>query len=241
MKTINPVYNSRSYYFNNIFITEHTPTTDIRGLFILLHGFPAWVSKNYDIGEVLAQQGYKIYIPHHQGLGQSKGLFKFTENVNATRELINQIQNQNPNLGLSLMGHSWGGYLSLRHLDLISERLILLAPLARFPTDERRKTLVHNLFKNNKTDLEHYSLENLESEFELLEKNLNPNKILQDSHICPNTLLIYGTNDDVIPADLIKDFSKEVYTKKIDVLALNDDHRLSKRRPVLNKIAEWIN
>lgn len=239
MNQIMPVYTSRSFYWGNTFMTEHTPTTPVKGVFVLLHGFPAWVSKNYDVSELLALEGYKVYIPHHQGLGQSRGKFRFTENIKSTREILTTIKKSNAELPFSLLGHSWGGYLSLRHLDLITDRLILIAPLARFPNDHRRQTLIRALYNNNKTDLPLYTQETLEVEFAQLEEELDYESLRHET-TAPRSLLLYGTNDEVIPADLIRAFAEDVKSPKFETVVFTDDHRLSKRRPVLNYIRQWL-
>ncbi len=239
MNQIKPAYQSRSFYLGDIFITEHSPSEKPKGVFVLLHGFPAWVTKNYDVSEVLALEGYKVYIPHHQGLGQSRGAFRFTENIKAIRHFLTQVKELNPKLSLSLLGHSWGGYLSLRNLDLITDKLILLAPLARFPEDQRRQTLLSSLYLNNKSDLGEYTLESLEQEFKVLEQDLNYS-LLQEESKAPRSLLLYGTKDEVIPADLIRDFAADAQSSRFETVVFEDDHRLSKRRPVLDKIRNWL-
>jgi alpha-beta hydrolase superfamily lysophospholipase len=230
---------SQSYFLGDRFITEFTPATPPKGLFVLLHGFPAWVTKNYDIAEVLVLLGYKVYVPHHQGLGQSKGEFRFTENVDTTRNWLIQLKEQHPNLKLSLGGHSWGGYLSLRNLDLITGRLLLLAPLARFPNDQRRNLLLGNLYHFNKADLPAYTLDSLQEEFQQLEANLDV-ALLKNTPLAPKTLLLYGTNDEVIPADLIAGFAADVSGPHLEIIVSDADHRLSRRRPVLEQIKNWV-
>jgi alpha-beta hydrolase superfamily lysophospholipase len=239
MNQIKSAYESRSFYLGDIFITEHTPSEKPKGIFVLLHGFPAWVTKNYDVSEVLALEGYQVYIPHHQGLGQSRGVFRFSENIKTIRHLLTQIKEQHPDLDLSLLGHSWGGYLSLRHLDLITDRLILLAPLARFPNDQRRHTLISSRDLNTEADLSEYTLETLEKEFKQLEQDVNYG-LLQEEASAPRSLLLYGTKDEVIPAYLIRDFATDAKSSRFETIVLEDDHRLSKRRPVLDKIRHWL-
>jgi pimeloyl-ACP methyl ester carboxylesterase len=235
-----PIYSSQSYFINDQFVTEHTPAANPRGVYVLLHGFPAWVSKNYDIGEQLALLGYKVYIPHHRGLGQSKGTFRFDGCIQDTRSFITLVKTKHPDLPLSLVGHSWGGYLALRHLNFISSRLILLAPLAQFPTEpERQQALISNLYQVNHDDLSEYTLETLASEFRSLKHNLDLS-ILRDPARAPQTLLLYGTNDETIPADLMSDFASSVASSTFETVVSDDDHRLSKRRPVLNKIRDWV-
>lgn len=239
MQANQTLFTCRAYYWNEQFITELSPLKPIKGIYVQLHGFPGWVSKNYDVAEVLVQEGYKVYLPHHRGLGQSKGNFRFQQNIIATKQLLSEIQQSNPEHSLSLLGHSWGGYLTLRLRSFITDRMILLAPLAKFPTDERRYMLVKSLYNKNQSDLGEYTIESLEQEFEKLAADLDINS-LKERSTTPRSLLIYGTNDDVIPPDLIESFSEEVKSGGLETLAFADDHRLSKRRPVLDKIQQWV-
>lgn len=232
-------FTSHSFYWNNYFITEHTPQEPIKGQFVLLHGFPAWVSKNYDIGEQLALLGYKVYIPHHQGLGQSQGTFEFLKNLEETTRLIKAIKEKNPLLPFSLLGHSWGAYLSLRHLHEITDKLILLAPLAHFPKDSRRDLLLGNLYEKNKEDIPSYNLVQLKAAFEKLEQEMDYS-VINTNPWTQRSLLIYGTNDEVIPSDLMADFASGLRSPRHTTLVTNDDHRLSKRRQILEMIKKWV-
>lgn len=233
------LFTSRTFYWNKTFITEHTPSKESKGLFLFLHGFPAWVSKNYDVAELLALLGYKVYVPHHQGLGQSKGTFNFLENIEETSLLIKRIKDDHPNLPFSLFGHSWGGYLSLRHIDEVTDKLILLAPLAQFPKSDRRELLITNLYNKNKNDIPSYTREELLETFQTLEQQLNE-RVFNKPSFSPLSLLIYGTNDEVIPADLIAEFAKKIESSHHKTIVTDDDHRLSKRRPVLENIRDWV-
>lgn len=239
MHSIKPVYTSQSYFVGHRFVTEHIPAKETLGVFVLLHGFPAWVTKNYDVGEVLAQEGYHVYIPHHEGLGQSMGTFDFISNIQNTRDFLKTIKQKHPHSSLSLVGHSWGGYLCLSSLDYVTDRLILIAPLAHFPTAERRETLINNLYENNQADLENYSLKQLQATFDTLESSLDYS-LLNNEASAPKTLLIYGDSDEVIPSDLIRDFGRSISSDRLEIAVFPDDHRLSKRRPVLEKIKLWL-
>lgn len=232
-------FTSQSFYWNNYFITEHTPLEPLKGQFVLLHGFPAWVSKNYDIGELLALLGYKVFIPHHQGLGQSPGNFEFLKNIKETSQLIKAIKEQNPLLPFSLLGHSWGAYLSLRHLHEITDKLILLAPLAHFPKDRRRDLLLENLYEKNKQDIPSYDLAQLKAVFEKLEQDIDYS-ILNTELWTKKSLLIYGANDEVIPSDLMADFASSLRSPQHTTKVTDDDHRLSKRRQILEMIKSWL-
>jgi alpha-beta hydrolase superfamily lysophospholipase len=240
MLRVQTAFTSRSFYWNNLFFIEHSPSTPVKGLFVLLHGFPAWVSKNYDVGELLALHGYKVLIPHHQGLGQSNGTFDFLKTIENTSLIIKTIKELHPDLPFSICGHSWGGYLSLHHLKEITDKLILLAPLAHFPKDLRREHLIKGLYDKNRADIPTYDLETLKSVFNELEQRLDY-RALQSKDFSADSLLIYGTNDEVIPADLIADFAREIKSLRHTTIVTDDDHRLSKRRPVLEQIKSWLN
>jgi pimeloyl-ACP methyl ester carboxylesterase len=238
--TSKTLFTSRAFLYQDQYVVEHTPSVPSRGVFVLLHGFPAWVSKNYDVAEQLALLGYQVYIPHHRGLGQSPGAFRFGDCLTSTGRLLEEIKQRHSSLSsFNLLGHSWGGYLCLRHLSFATDRLILLAPLAVFPEPPRAQALVSGLYRNNTTDLQSYDFEELSAEFAELARGLSIGSLGQ--HLASlRTLLLYGRQDEVIPSDLLDRFAQEINGAHLSVIVSDDDHRLSKRRRVLQQIRQWM-
>jgi pimeloyl-ACP methyl ester carboxylesterase len=209
-----------------------------KGLFICLHGFPAWSTKNYDIGEQLCLLGYAVLIPHYPGLGFSKGDFSFKR----SRESIDNFlafAKRKYRLPLSLMGHSWGGYLAIslcRHVDKL---LLLFAPLSIIPTGKPLRALVAGLLVKHPSDCRRYTKARMQKELESLGAALSPADFVETMARKP-FLVVHGTNDDVIP---LKDSSALVAKAKgsAELIELEDEHLLFRhRRELLDHVSDWV-
>ncbi len=106
---------------------------------LFLHGFPGVRSKqNRDLAERAAtEKSRRSYVPLYTGLGHSDGEFSFLKCRDEIGELAEKLLAQNKSI--DLVGHSWGGYLSLglaaAHGARI-ERLVLMSPLIWFFTKD---------------------------------------------------------------------------------------------------------
>lgn len=104
-------------------------------LTVFLHGFPGIRSRqNRDIAEQTAQTtGRRCIVPLYSGLGFSNGEFSFESCRSQVHEYVAELIKQNGQI--DLVGHSWGGYLSLglaaKHGSRIG-RLVLMSPLLNF-------------------------------------------------------------------------------------------------------------
>lgn len=106
---------------------------------LFLHGFPGVRSKqNRDLAERAAnEKGRRCYVPLYTGLGHSEGEFSFLKCRDEVYELADKLISQNGSI--DLVGHSWGGYLSLGLAALHVERvqtLVLMSPLVWFFTKD---------------------------------------------------------------------------------------------------------
>ena len=234
------IYRSEGRYIKGIFCATYYPETpQIRGQFIFLHGFPSWRTKNYDLAEVLASEGFIVHIPHYPGLGLSKGTFDFIETREKIFHFINEIKVQNPELKTSFLGHSWGGYLSLYYQELCDDMLILMAPLAKFPQGSKLEQLIDSLIQEAPEDCIRYDRDSFLTTFRLLENNLEIKGILKNM-TAKKVYLFKAERDEVITPDLINDFSESNKNSKLQVVSIDDDHIFSKRGLFIKELLKYI-
>lgn len=241
-KTFNPIINSKAYSHKGMYIFHLKPHLKMpKGVFLVIHGFPSWSSKNYDIAEHLCLMGYEIFIPHHKGLGLSKGNFSFKKSISDVKKLILLIKQEKPGLRISLLGHSWGGFISLYLNQYVEEYLILLAPLLDVPNSTKMNYFLNYFFENHPLETSGYNKKTLKKEFLVLKNNFHLEKFIQ--HIKNRKfLLLHGHEDDIIPIEHSTEFATKL-SKLIDFdyIKMNEDHRLTKKRElVFKQINDWI-
>lgn len=223
------------------YVLEISPATakkDQSPVFLLLHGFPAWSTKNYDIAETLALEGVSSVVAHHIGLGLSQGQFSFKRSVEETAALIAQVRSANPGRPVTVVGHSWGGFLALALAELADD-IVVLAPLTRFPKGQDLWNLVDGLFEESPEECSVYTRESLFAEFEELGATYSFDSMVakcRDKYL----MVIHGTRDPVLPVKNSAEFVAALGSKAT-YLELNDLHLLvNHRRRLLQELRRWV-
>jgi alpha-beta hydrolase superfamily lysophospholipase len=114
------------------------PEGDPRAVVVLSHGVSEHGGRYAWTGERLAERGFALYAGDHRGHGRSSGPRAFVDRMdNVVADLdrvIDLARERHPDLKLFLLGHSFGGCVSiayaLEHQDNL-DGLILSAPLAK--------------------------------------------------------------------------------------------------------------
>jgi esterase/lipase len=246
-------FSASPQWYEDMYVLHFTPSkSPPKGTVFILHGYPSLGRKNYDFAEVVAANNYEVYVPHYPGLGLSKGQFGFLRSYESVRKLIYAVK-INENNKLSIIGHSWGGYLALLNSDLIDDTAIFLAPLPRLPTAvDFAKFYLTPGYNSNFESLEnfsevllaiapevtqHYSATSLNEEIvqmQILEKQR------LESRPMLRILVIHGDNDIDIPIEFVDTTFKENWDQTIDVV--NDDHNLDVvRRELYQRISVLFN
>jgi esterase/lipase len=237
------LFNSKSYLIKEMYIFHLIPQLKTpKGTFLIIHGFPSWSTKNYDIAEHLCLMGYEVIIPHHKGLGLSNGAFSFKNSISDIKKLIKSIKKEKPTQKISIIGHSWGGFISLQLNQYVEDHLILLAPLLEIPSSLKLNNFVNYFFTNYPKETKSYTKNNLKKEFQELQNNFKLSTFIKNIKR-QKLLLIHGILDDLIPIEHSIEFSKKISEEiKFDFIKINEDHRLSKNRDrVFNQIISWLN
>lgn len=230
----------RAYHYDGMYVFELLPVgiRKPKGIFVFLHGFPGWVTKNYDIAEQLCFLGYVVLIPHYPGLGFSAGRFSFKELGKAINNFLEFVKKQY-NLPISLLGHSWGGYLAMSLCHHIEKLLVLLAPLSVFPTGKSLRKSVDALLAEAPSDCKHYMRMKMQNEIESLGKTFSLKKFI-NKMVHKHFLVIHGINDVVTP---IKDSRVLIAKSKgaASLIELDDGHLLFRnRRNILEYVSKWV-
>ncbi|MFC1522856.1 alpha/beta hydrolase [Elusimicrobiota bacterium] len=231
---------ARAFFWKGMYIFELLPTSAraAKGMFICLHGFPAWSTKNYDIAEYLCLLGYAVLIPHYHGLGFSKGEFSFKQSAQRADHFIRYVKKYYK-MPVSLMGHSWGGYLAIALCHHIEKNLLLFAPLSRFPAGRSLSQLIKGLFLEAPDDCRRYTTATMRKELESLARSTSYEKFFTKM-ANKRLLIVHGKNDNVIP---IEDSRALVAKLKVssDILELDDDHLLlQRRRDIFKFLSQWF-
>ncbi len=194
---------------------------------LMLHGFPGWINKNYDIAERLALQGHSVFLPHYRGLGHSKGRFSFEKSITDIEALIETINAEFRLKKLSLIGHSWGGLVASIISPANLHKTCLLAPLINLPNKKALIKLTSDLIVEHPNDCGNHTPASLAALFrDLTGKILKKDLSIRAKN---NQLVIFhGSQDSVINPALSKKLKLVVPKLRLNVLY--DDHSFSKDR-----------
>ena len=234
---VTPAIRSEGFYLGDQFGLRVFPSANRfanpKSCVLLLHGFPAWNTKNEDIAIKLALCGHATYIIHHKGLGESQGKFDFNTVVEETRANIKYLCKLHQCSKIHLIGHSFGGFLTLALKDLAAS-ISLICPLFDIEDKESMKALFTPLFQENSTRIVQKTLEELESSLNKLAE-LYPKSELKRGIDQINTFLAHGTKDDIIPLSSSIELKKSLGAKAT-YLEFVDDHWLRTNRRSLSTV-----
>jgi esterase/lipase len=212
-------------------------------LMFFLHGFPGIRSRqNRDIAEEVARlNGGRAWVPLYRGLGQVPGEFSFEDCRRDVEDFISSTLASH--LGkVYLVGHSWGGYLSLRvcatHPARI-QKLVLMSPLLQFPNEEACSSLIQQ------TALDHSSIDigNIDeriAEFVRLGKESPPEEWMSKLSPSLETLILQAQSDVVTPCLVAERKLGNFPTKPVYEIVDTDHSFLNLRSETAQRIARFL-
>jgi len=186
-----------------LYIRTYTPDakTHKKHALLFLHGYPG-SQKNYDLAEHLALKGFECFVMHYRGSWQSDGqysLLSIYKDVDAVLKYIAGCGFKEADI--SLIGSSWGGFVSLevlsRHPSL--NKCILLAPFINISHDEKRlRQGVDFLYSVTKPSIKNYEKEQIYADLKVIQQDYNPIDRV-DKIDGSKILIIHGTKDTICP------------------------------------------
>jgi pimeloyl-ACP methyl ester carboxylesterase len=139
----------RGIKINNLFINffEFKPE-DEQGLFLILHGWGSRAEKWRKVGELLAENGYKVIIPDLPGFGKSDKparAWNLDDYCNFVNEFVQHLNLEK----FYLLGHSFGGALAVKCSLKFPEKVnkLFLVGAACFRRKAVRKRLFYIIAK----------------------------------------------------------------------------------------------
>ena len=210
---------------------------------LFLHGFPSIRSRqNRDIAEVTAREtGGRADVLLYDGLGFSPGVFSFERCLSDVRQFVKSLVGSGLEK-IDLVGHSWGGFLSLvlakEHPSLI-RRLVLMSPLLSFATAEQARPSFEETFANNPS-IRLGNIGKLALEFQKIGEMYPMRKLLPLFPDSIDALFLQAKDDLVTPASVAQSnlalFGK---TPRFE-LAPTDHSFLLNRPEMTERIARFI-
>ena len=205
----------------------------------LLHGFPGLNSKlmlNQMACQLNSLPSTTAEVISYPGLHNSIDEFGFHKSVEFVLSLIKDTISMNSPKKIYLIGHSWGGFVSLavgKKLNLANVHLVLLAPFTHFSLEvpslqqHQAAELVQEAHVMNPDQFTSQLLPGLSEDLMSLVQEQNfcfeTNKWLDESRFT----FILGLQDAVLPPPYMKEFLRQFNENKLNLFELDDDHSFS--------------
>ena len=178
------------------------------------------------VTEIMQQKNINFEVISYPGIND-EGVFTFEKSKHHTFNAIKEKINQG--YSLTIIGHSWGGLLSLLALDQFKfDQLLLITPF------------LLNLDRNDILSI----LKNYSNDFpklipiETIEKNTNEvqstmNLLINVLHKKNNQTdikVFINIEDEIVPIDILKNLirSSNVFKSKVTLTTSSNDHNFSK-------------
>ena len=196
----------------------------------LLHGFPGFNSKKMltTISGVLKSLPHShSEVIHYPGLHNTDAQFGFSRSIEAVYQHIQHSISQDPPDKIFLIGHSWGGFVSLavaKKLNLPSVQVILLAPFTHLASADQPTRLLSEVHKMYPEQFPENALPELINELRDLVIGMD---FQNDTHVWlteKQLTLILAKQDSVFTPAHLDEFLAQFKDKTYNFIALEDDH-----------------
>ena len=212
---------------------------------VICHGYPGDI-KNMDLAEESAFHGIVALIFYYQGAWGSKGVYRIINLEPSTKDAVKYLKSLtyiDPKR-VGLVSHSLGSIpvVKLLSRDKTIKTSALLAPL----TDVSFWTFgdwldinVPHFIESAKGKLEGISSNQIREDLNKIALSDNPINLV--TQIKTPTLLVVGSEDDVVPAELCRLFYDKLQNTKKWQLIDGADHTFSEHRlPLIRIVLDWF-
>ncbi len=213
-------------------------------LTIFMHGFPGLRSKqNEELAQICARENQApVQLLFYSGLSRAGGTFSFSSCFEEVVSYFSQLLATHPSLHVKLVGHSWGGYLSLMIASRFPERikkLVLISPLLKFASAEvAAESFTQTALQNPQLKL--IAPPELAKDFAMVGSALSADRMVTQLSPELDVLFLQSREDAITPAifatELVAKFPK---TPRYEIV--ENDHSFLADRPQLGaKIAKFL-
>lgn len=155
--------------------------------------------------------------------------------------IYNFILHNNPNIPISIVGKSFGGYIVLNYINTKKRKfhkVILLCPAVNFYECTKRKIHIDDNYFNNNKYFELPSGYRIYKEFYFDAKKFD---VVKEFNKNGNDIyIIHGSNDKTVFLDDVLDFTKQ-YDIKIKIIDGTDHHMNGYDELITKEIITYIN
>ncbi len=224
-------------WFDQIYVQQLLKPKRQSEAVLFLHGYPADEgSKNLDIAESLGGLPFDVYLIHYRGLGESYGKFSFLQSLEDVRNIIQKLDSFGYNT-IHIVGHSWGGYLTLMNEDLWSSdsKIVLMSPFLSLPDGEALSALAHSVFTETKRHLKYSHVSDMIRDLEQLRSagGTFSDFVRVGCRRSKQITILQAKNDIETPAHIAEEFCEAVGLAKNQHYLVESDHSFTGNRHLL--------
>lgn len=210
---------------------------------VFLHGFPSIRSKqNREIAAAVnAELGWPTDLLLYSGLGCAPGEFTFSGCVDEVGDYFAKLLRERDRK-IDLIGHSWGGFVSLLMASRYPERvrrLVLMSPLLWFASEAEVYGGFTELTKEH-ADLNLGNTSDLVRDFCLIGEKYPTASLIKGLSPATEVLFLQAKVDPLTPAEIaIK--MKDLFPRPPIFELVDNDHSFLSDRPQLSqRIAKFL-
>lgn len=187
------------------------------------------------ITEHMNQKNINFEIISYPGINDENSFTFEKSNSHVLHVIKNKI---NQGYSLTIVGQSWGGLLSLLALDHFKfDQLLLITP---FLLNLSRNDIMNILKIYSKEFPKLIPLNSIEKNTEEVHSIMSSlNNVLQKNNNQTNIKILLNLQDEIIPADALKDIllTSNIFKSKMSLTTLSNDHNFSHGK---NDLKNWI-
>ena len=216
--------------------TELIPT-------IFLHGFPGIRSKqNLEIAEGFARaSGAEAHVLFYSGLTRAPGNFTFNTCLDEVHQYVESLVDVGVQ-AFNLVGHSWGGFLSLtiaQRFQPFLRRMVLMSPLVYFWEASESTKFFEDTLANN-PEIQIGAPSERGAEFEELGLKRPPDQLLQSVSVDAEVLFLQAREDNVTPTSIALEKLRHFPRFPIFELVDTDHSFILNRERITRRISAFL-